>query len=228
MCDPVSLGLMAASVAATTIGGGMAAGDAAKNNNRIAEARNKVLRETNARNAALGAQNRSAFAQRISEMAPENTAAALDTAQTDRGTALESAIAPAAIEAPAVSDEPAIIKSDLGKRLAETMAKSKAQAGALGKIGGYGAQLQDQAITDAGLGRSINTNNNFVAGNARIMPYLQDYAEYGATKPSSGLGQIISALGQMAGSAAGARGMKAKPAPGLGGGPGSLQFGGPR
>lgn len=215
MCDPFTAALLIGSVGASVAGGGIAAGEAARNNNRVAEARNKVLRDTNAKNLALGDKNRSAFAQRIAEMAPENTAAALETAQTDRGTALENAIAPVATEAPVAADAPQVIKSEFAKRLSDTMARSRGEAHTLGKIGGYGTQMQDQAIADAGLGRGINTNNNFVAGNARIMPYLQDYAEYKATKPDSGLGSILQALGQVAGQAAGARGIKkpAVPAP---------------
>lgn len=211
MCDPITLTLLAGSAAASFAGTGIAAGEAAKNNNRVAEARNKVLRDTNAKNLALGDKNRSAFAQRIAEMAPENTAAELQTAQDTRGNALEQAITPQAIEAPVAADAPQVIKSEFAKRLSDTMARSRGEAHTLGKIGGYGTQMQDQAIADAGLGRGINTNNNFVAGNARIMPSLQDYAEYRATKPSSGLGELIGALGQVAGQAAGARGMK-KPA----------------
>ncbi len=210
MCDPLTVALALGGTAASVVGGGMAAGEAARNNNRIAEARNKVLRDTNLRNQALGDQNRSAFAQRIAEMAPQNTSEALQAAQDTRGAALEQSISQPAIEPPAAPDAPAVIKSELGKRLADTFAKSKDQALTMGKIGGYGVQMQDQAIADAGLGRGINTNNDFVAGNARIMPYLQDFAEYKATKPSSGLGQIIAALGGLGVQAAGSRGMTPK------------------
>jgi hypothetical protein len=212
MCDPITAALVVASVGASVAGGGIAASESAKNNNRIVEARNKVLRETTAKNLALGDKNRAAFAQQINTMAPENTAAALAAAQADRGATLESAITPDAAEVPMAGDAPQVIKSELGKRLAETFAKSKASAGALGRFGGYGTQLQDEAIAEAGLGRGINTNNNFVRGNVGILPYLQDYAEYGASKPSSGLGQIISALGGMAGMAAGSRGLARRPA----------------
>lgn len=213
MCDPITLGIMVASTAASVGGAGIAAGEAAKNNNRIAEARNKVLRDTNLRNMALGEKNRALLDARVAEMAPQNTAEALAAAQQERGDNLEAAISTTPTEVPLAGDAPQVIKSELGKKLAETFAKSKASARTLGNIGGYGAQMQDQAIADAGVTRGINTNNNFVGGNMRMLPYLQDYAEYGASKPSSGLGQILQSLGMMGSMYAGTRAPAPKSAP---------------
>lgn len=214
MCDPITLTLLVGGTAASVVGGGIQAREAVKADAREANARNKVLQETLRRNETNAVANREAFKKRITESEPAPAAASLATAQDNATTAVQGNLASTATEAPIAGDAPQIIKGAMDKSLSDSFRKSMDNAKSMAQLTGYNAAGRDAAIADAGLGQTINTNNNFVRGNMSIMPYLQDYAAYRAYKPSSGFGQILQSLGSMATQAAGARGGAPKaPAP---------------
>lgn len=205
MCDPVTLAVGGLSAAASVVGGGMQAAEAAKNNRRIAEARNKVLRETNAKNEILVKKNRDAFNKRIVESDKPKQAQDLQNMQADRGAAIAQNIAPTATETPIAGNAPEVVKSNLAKVFADAAERSKAKAAALGNLQGYGDVSRANTLGDSELGLGVNTNNNFAGGNMAILPYLQDFAEFRATKPSSGLGAIIAGLGGLGSQFVGSR-----------------------
>jgi hypothetical protein len=205
MCDPLTIGLMLAGTAASVVGTGMQAKETIKNDARVAEARNQVLRDTMRKNKEHADANRAAFNTRIDQSEAQPAAQNLANAQTAQTEALTSNLGSTAVDTSLSGDAPQVVKSNLAKTLADAFAESKAKAQSMGKLGGYGANARDDAIADSALGSTINTNNDFVRGDLGIMPYLQDYAEIRARKPSSGLGSIISAFGKAAGSYAGSR-----------------------
>jgi hypothetical protein len=205
MCDPVTLAIMAASTAAT-IGGTVVSGrEAVKNDAREADARNKVLRDTMSRNQMKADDNREIFNKRITESAATPMQTQLGDAQAGQVQAIEGNLDATAAESPIAGDAPKVVKSNLSAAMADSFAKSKEKAKALGELGGYNAQGRDDAIADTELGMAINTNNDAVRGNLGVMPYLQDYAALRVRKPSSGLGQMLTAAGQAGSTYAGAR-----------------------
>lgn len=209
---------MAAGTVASIAGTAVTANEANQNNTNIAEARNRVLRETQARNKIASDESRSLFAKRIADMAPENTQPQLATEQGQRTDTIQSNIdeAPAIEALPEAAAAPKVVQTALGKRLAEAAEKATARSAAMGKLAGYGDFMQGQAISDEEAGRGIDTQANLIRGNMGILPALQDYAEISAYKPSSGLGEILSTLGSVAGMAAGSGAFKKPGAPGSG------------
>lgn len=213
MCDPVTIGLLVAGTAASAVGTGIKSAEAQKNAARVAEARNARLKETLLKNRQHADDSRAAFNTRIgaSEKGPADQQ--LADAQAGQTAAIQSNISPTATEAPLAGDAPTVIKTAFAKAFSDAAEKSMARAAATGKLGAYGTVQRDDAIGDRGLGDKIGTNNSFVRGNLGILPYVQDLAEIQATKPSNGLGDIISAFGQAASMYAGSRGGGVKAAP---------------
>jgi hypothetical protein len=206
MCDPITIALMAAGTAASFAGTGIAKREAQRNDSREADARNRVLQETLRKNDQHSADSRAAFQRRVTESMQGGADEKLQEAQTNQTTALESNLNTTGAEAPLSGDAPQVVKSTMAKSLKDSFAESMQKAKTAGKLGGYSAQSRDNAIADSSLGDTINQNNGFVRGNMGVMPYLQDYAGLKVRKPSSGLGEMIAAAGQMASSAAGSRG----------------------
>lgn len=213
MCDPFTLALMIGGTAASAIGGGLTAREAQKNDQREADARNRVLKETMARNDRHAAANREQFLKRVGDSEAQPATEQLVMAQGQAEQGISSNLAETAIEAPLAGDAPKVVKDAMKGSLSDSFRKSVEQAKQMGALTGYGATSRDNAIADASLGNEINTNNSFVRGNMSVMPYLQDYASIQARKPSNGLGQILQAAGGMAVQAAGAKGGVKKPAP---------------
>ncbi len=210
MCDPITLAVLAASTAASIGGGMISSSESAQNANRMAAARNRVLEETRKRNLKHSDQNRIQFNDNLANTNDED-GEKLRKAQNDRTDVIQGNINPVAADVPLDANAPKVVQSNLAKTLADTFATSKTNAMHLGALGGYGDRSRDLAIGDSGTQSAIGTNNNFVAGNMGIMPYLQDYAQIRANKPSSGLGDMLSALGKMGSMYAGSMGGSASP-----------------
>lgn len=205
---------MLAGTAASVVGGGMQAKEAVQANGREANARNKVLQETLRRNDQHAQDSREAFRKRISDSESAPAEQQLARAQGQAEQTITGNLAATGTEAPLAGDAPKVVKDAMKSSLGDSFRKSMEQAKRQASLTGYSMAGRDAAISDAGLGNQINTNNSFVRGNMAIMPHLQDFAAYQAYKPSSGLGQIISSLGSMATQAAGAHGKApAKAAP---------------
>lgn len=206
MCDPLTLGLMAAGAVSSVVGGGMQAREAVKNDTREAEARNRVLRDTLRKNDEQSAASREAFRKRIADSEAQPAAEKLAGAQGQVEQTIAGNLAETGTEAPLAGDAPKVVQDSMKSSLGDSFRKSMEQAKRQAALTGYNVSGRDDAIADSELATGINTNNNFVRGNMSIMPHLQDYAAIRARKPSSGLGQVLQAAGTLATQAAGARG----------------------
>ena len=206
MCDPISLGLMAAGTAASVVGSGINSREQADNNANIAEARNKALQETNAKNLAYAAKNRESL---ITQLANSTGAAAdtgLNNAKTTAVQTIHDNMAPPTTGEPSLAgNAPTVSKSGLGSAIADAAAKSKEKAAAQGNLLGYTTFGRTLAEGDQNLAGNINTNNDYAHGNNAILPSLMDYEQIKANKPSSGLGELLQGLGGVASGYAGKR-----------------------
>lgn len=205
MCDPITLGIMAAGTAASAVGGGMNTASQINNNTNIAAARNKALQETNAKDLAISGQSDAALSKHLSDTTGPAAAAGLQGAQGGAVGAMLDNMAPSGGGPTLGADMPTAAKSGLGAAIAAAGAKSTAKATAQGNLLGYQTYGRDVAAGDKDLTSSIDLNNNFVHGNMAILPSIQDYEQIKANKPSSGLGGILQALGGMASGYAGRR-----------------------
>jgi hypothetical protein len=218
MCDPVTAALMAAGTAASVGGGLVARNEGVKNNSRIAAARNQELRDMMTRQSQLEQGNRDAVNKTLTKFQQPAQDAALANATNTRTNDAVGNITPvstATSEVPLAGNEPQVIKSAMASRMADAFGKSTDLARARAKLGSYGDTLGANNREVGAAGRIVDTGNNFSRQEAALLPARQDLAGYIASKPPSGIGETIQALGQLAGSAAGARGGGGAPRAGL-------------
>lgn len=205
MCTGMEL-LLGASLAAGTAGQLINQRQEQQNLARMSKARNDELRRTTIKNDKLADQSRDAFDQRKQQASAESMdadqAKAVDTRQSTMEAAIDSA--PAA-EPTLAGSAPAVIKSELAKRLADTISSGKDQAARTAKLGGFGDSWLSQGFKDVEAGRQIDQDANFQRGNLGILPHLQDVAEMRAYKPISPIGTLLQGLGAFGSSMAGAK-----------------------
>jgi hypothetical protein len=158
-----------------------------------------------AQNDRLSDQNKEIFDQRTDKLSPEAQKQQQAEATASRTQTLSDAVstAPPAGEIPLSGSAPDIVKSEVAKKMSDTIQFGKDQAKALGAAGGYGDTWFGNSLDTAGAGRDIGVNNNFATGNLGILPYAQDFAQIEATKPMGMLPGIMMGAGNALGSFAG-------------------------
>jgi hypothetical protein len=197
MCDPATLSLIALGAGtALSAGGGIIAGrEATRNAKSIADARNRELERILTENKRNTERARSIFDARIEDI-NENAGSDLETSQQGRVEGVQRNIE----EAPMLPIEigqsaPKVVQSSLSRTLADARADSLGRAESLGKLGGFGDFFQRSAIADETAGRGIDQQLDSIRGRTRLLPSLLDYEEIMATKPQSGLGDILRVIG---------------------------------
>lgn len=111
-----------------------------------------------------------------------------------------AANAPAEQEFAAISaDAPQVVKEDKAKRVATELAKSKAQAKALAKIGGTADLFQNNGLSINSAANKIGTTNNLARGSLDVNRIEQVAAANNAGNKSSMFGDLLSAAGAGAG-----------------------------
>ncbi|MEO7016916.1 MAG: hypothetical protein ABI067_10290 [Leifsonia sp.] len=205
MCDPITLALGGGGLLSSVIGGGMSTASKINNDTNIANARNAVLREVNAKDAAHAADSNADLSKELGATTGAAGAAGLGAAQQGAVRTIQGNMAPSGNEPTLSGDVPKAAQSGLGAAIADAHAKSMSKGAAKGDLLGYTTSGRDTAMADQNLGSAINLNNNYVRGDNAIMPGLMDDAQIQANKPDSGLGSMLSGLGNLAGGLAGKR-----------------------
>ena len=213
MCTGMEL-LPLLGAAASAAGGLITMKEQNANVQRAADARNKTMNATLLKNDSLAQDSRDKYNQRqqtaTNDAVEADRATQTDARTEDMTTAIDNAPKDA-IEGVSISGSaPTVVKSELAKRMSDALGKSKDQAKALGKLGGYGDSWLNQGMANADTGLDLGQNANFASGNMSIMPYQQDIAEVRSQKPISPLGGLLQGFGSMAGSFGGG-GMAKKP-----------------
>jgi preprotein translocase subunit SecD len=182
----------------------------AKNQQRMAEARNNELKRTLVKNDALAKQSRDTFNQRQQDASAERIEQERADKTDQRTQVLEQAVdtAPPAVTSVSLSGSaPQVVQSEMAKRIGSALADGKQQAQAQAKLGGYGDSWLSQGFQDVEAGRGIAQDANFAAGNMALLPYQQDIAEMRAHKPISPIGGLLQGFGSMLGSYGGGGGV---------------------
>jgi hypothetical protein len=204
MCDPGTLGLMAASAGLSAGGAAIQRSEADANANSIASARNGVLQQYLDRQRKLGEEGRGYFDTRMQDYAPGKQAEALDKAQADRTEGiLKNVSAPNVDAVPLTGSTPQVVKSEIAKRMLATFQQATDRAKAAGKLSGYGDSWLGNNLGVADTARRVGTVNNFSQNEAALLPNEQQFAEVAARKQPSIWGPILSAGGNLVASAAG-------------------------
>jgi|694.fasta_scaffold24971_10 hypothetical protein len=176
-------------------GGSMARGEADRNATREVKARNRELGVLNNKADAATGANQTVLGDTIRAIDP----AMLGRSQNTRVAAAESNLPGAMEDIPMSANAPQVAQAEYAKRMQEAIAKSKTTAGNLGRLAGFDQQQFDIGMGTNAAQQDIGFNNAPVQGQARIMPHLSDFRAIEAYRPSSGIGQMMQAMGSVMG-----------------------------
>lgn len=199
MCTGVETALIA-SVAASVLGGQMAAKESANMQSAVVSAQNKRLQQFLDRNEGRATEARQIYDGRQADM----EAPPLQAAETAASARLKEALDLAASSAPAaavpVKESAAkIIGGEYDKTGEEATAKATKRAAAVADMAGFGDALFAGSVANADAGRKIGGISSMAQSDAAMLPYYQDFAAADAMKANkpTGIGQVIAALGNV-------------------------------
>lgn len=190
MCLPMLIG-----AGLSAAGGAMARNEADQNARREVKARNRELGVLNQKADAATGANQTVLGNTIRAIDP----AMLGRSQNTRVAATEGNLPGAMEDIPMSANAPQVAKAEYAKRMQEALAKAKTTAGNLGRLAGFDQQQFDIGMGTNAAQQDIGFNNAPVQGQARIMPHMADYRAVEAYRPTSGIGQMMQAMGNVMG-----------------------------
>lgn len=191
------------SAAASAAGSMIQANEANANAKRMAAARNEELRQFTEKQRKLDRMNTETFDERMKDYSKKGQDQTLANATDARTETITQAQGGPTTDIALSGSAPTVVKSEIAKRMVDAFDESKAKAQALGRLSGFNDQWFSNNLGLTDTARKIKTNNAFASSNAAMLPGLQDLAEAGAYRPSSGLGQALSGAGTLGGYYAG-------------------------
>lgn len=220
MCTGLEIAAIASVLGSAAAAGGtyISQQETNKNAQAAADARNRELQATLKSTNKQSDIARNIYQQREDQIQPAVMDKSQEDATASRTATLEGAIPASAPEAvPLSGSAPAVVKSEVAQKLLDATGEAKTQARSLGKLGGYGDMWFNEGLKSNNTDRNLSIPQNFISNEMALLPFSQDFAEYGAYRPSTGIGEIMAGAGNVIGAAGGAYGGRVAsraPAPG--------------
>lgn len=212
MCTGLEIAGIIGPALLSTAGSAMAASEQQRNNERQARARNQELSNAMARNKELSQEALSALDKRISDSSPEVQQEKTQTAQDALVNSLSEAARVPEVDTGISGSAPEVVKTEMAKRLGDSLGTARKNAENLGKLGTFGQMLFNNNVANQQTAQDIALPVGLARSNMDILPGIQDLAQISANKPGSGLGQVLQGLGNLGASAAGSGYFSSTPA----------------
>lgn len=189
MCDPVSLGIMAATKAGSTYLQNKAA-------DKVKSERRKVTRNTDADLQQYREKARAAQTGAVTASSPEDIQKSINQATADRTASYEGVISdPQSIVSDNASDA---AKRSVANALTESALKSKAAAGRRAALESYGDAVFGRDVAVNRAGGVIDTQGDFARGRAGVAELQLEEANNAGQKYAN-LAGLVDAIGTVAG-----------------------------
>ncbi len=203
MCTGLEIAALVASTGLSVGGQAMAANEQQKNNERQARARNEELAAAQTRNKQLSQDATNILDKRIDQTAPEVQQQKTQDVQSQLVDSLAAAANTPKVESSISGSAPEVVKTEMAKRLGDSLGVAKTNAQNLGKLGTYNQTMFNNDMATKKAGQAIDLPVSLARSNMDILPGLQDLAQISANKPGSGLGQVLQGLGSLGANVAG-------------------------
>jgi hypothetical protein len=224
MClDPISLGLLGTGILGS-VGGGIMQNKAMQtqqgqqlNQNLAAEeARNQTLQRFLQTQKGYQKDNTGVLNSTIAGVQPGAVAGAQSSATQNRSTAANQAIDNGiqTTQAPPISGAgSSVVQGAMNDRSNAAIGTAKAGAAAQSAVGSYGDENTNMNLQGQDAARKIDTTNSFARGDAALLPYEQQLADFQArvsnpVNPASTMGSAVEGLGNVFASLAGSGKLK--------------------
>lgn len=191
MCDPLTVGGMALSLAGTAV----ANRDAQKNMNRMAAARRDVALKELDRQKQYQEEAAGEFDTSLDRFRDSNTAKALTDATQNRVQQSEAAVQSGGYTDATGDATPTVVKSEIARKMLDASGRAKTTAQRLGKVQSFGDYLFDANSLLNLQGNRIGDINNAAAGSYRLLPLEQEAAANNVNKPGSAFGSLMKLAG---------------------------------
>jgi hypothetical protein len=196
--DPVTVGIMAASMAAKAASG-LAKNKVAAQNQvadigyqmdkmrqdaAVANARNKVLGDYLARQDEWVDQNQTDFNTGLGAFMPDAQGAQRTGMETARSDSILGAIGGPNTGGVALrTNAPNFVTNEIDKKVSEARDLARNSGLRMAKMGSYGDTWQQNNRGIADTAHKVDTTNTIAKGNMALVPYAQDLTEFQVRKP---------------------------------------------
>lgn len=193
MCDPVTFGGMVLSAAGSAVNGM----ETSNNQRRQESARSAAAAAEYARQQQYANEGRTVFDQSVRDQGPDAARARVQQGQETRRKVLtDAANAPVRTDGPVQASAPAVVQSEIGRKVADALLNAKNSATNLANLTGYDDGAQGGAIA---LGRSnsaLADTQSKAAGSAMVAPLEMEAAYNNAYRNPSGIGDLLGLAGR--------------------------------
>lgn len=182
MCDPLSIAGLVATVAGSAISSRAANKDMKSRNRRIEaeyarssaaqqNIRRMALEEEPKRREALRQEARAGYDGAAAAFDPNAQAAARDAAAAEREESFGQVLSAGGDYMPADSNAPAVVKTDVARRMTEALDAGREQAKRLARLNSFGTVQFGNQVGLARSGAGVQQAQDFGAGNAEALRY---------------------------------------------------------
>lgn len=194
MCTGAEIALVA-SAAASAGGSYLNSQNESKNEQAKINARNAAAAQEQGRQKIFQANNDATLNSTLGNLDKDKQEQSFGDLVANREQAYADNTPPAAEFANISDTTPSVVKTDLAKKVADGMAKSKASAQALAKVGGTTDLFQNNGLDINQAANDIGTQNNLARGSLNTNLAEQTAAANNAGNKKSTFGDLLSAAG---------------------------------
>lgn len=205
MCTGAEIALVAGA-AASAGGSYINSQNESKNAQAKINARNAASAQEQERQKIFQANNDATLNTTLGDLSKDKQDQSFGDLVANRTQAYADNAPPAADFANISDTTPSVVKTDLAKKVADGMAKSKASAQALAKVGGTTDLFQNNGLDINQAANDIGTQNNLARGSLNTNLAEQTAAANNAGNKRSTFGDLLSAAGAAATIGGGAAG----------------------